>query len=548
MVKQACLLLLFLLIIYVCTKYVIGEKTTDQLLRFSFFPIHLWLRDSIFRLTGSNFITGIVWLFVGIFSFLLFIPIYWLNHTFGFVFAYYLFAGYVSSVFPQKHNLTKASKLGKSKYHSYYDLKRKGLITNSGIILGQKRHHIVAKPIDFEGNVAIFGGPGAGKTAGNLIPTLLFYPGNALVVDIKSELLNKTGHQHANKKVLDFVQPGQSYDPLTSIKIYSDATMLSKILIPDSPDKKNYFIEKAQNILASICWDLKEQNSFSEVAKFLTENSIEDVIKYLRNSPRTEKHILNNTTANINSEQLAHISSVLYKSVVDFVTDPVLKQLASRQSGNIRPEDIENNWVYINLPESELKVYRPYLDLFLAQNIDYLSHRPSNMHSNLLLALDDFPKLGYLPFLLDNICTLCSRNVSTMILSQSLAQLDRVYHKSGRKIIMDNMHYIVVHNALDHTTQQYFSDRTILQRYKAPKFPDNTNDRSDKRGGYFSLQRTSRKQRHMPLIQPNKFATLKHSILYTDNLEIVALEKSFWFDDPRMKALVEVDDNYGSSE
>ena len=77
-----------------------------------------------------------------------------------------------------------------------------------------------------EGNIAIFGGAGTGKTASNLIPTLLTYSGNAFVVDIKPELLAKTGHLHPNKKVLNFIEPQLAYDPLAVIESYTDVVDL----------------------------------------------------------------------------------------------------------------------------------------------------------------------------------------------------------------------------------------------------------------------------------------------------------------------------------
>ncbi|APB87271.1 type IV secretory system conjugative DNA transfer family protein [Lactiplantibacillus plantarum] len=326
------------------------------------------------------------------------------------------------------------------------------------MVLGKKQHRLVAKPSDFEGNVAVFGGAGTGKTAGNLIPTLLTFQGNALVVDIKPELLKRTGHLHPNKEVLNFINPKQSYDPLATLQTYTDVTDLAKTLIPISSDiKEPYFRESAQNILASACWEFKGQKSFSEIAEFLTATPADAIIKQLSASSKSETRILINAVAGIKTEQLASVMNELRNTLVIFATDPVLKQLAGHSANSIQPQDIETNWIYLVLPESKLKVYQPYLALIVAQFTRYLTQRPEKSQPNLLLALDEFPRLGYLPAFADAISTFAfSRNVSVMILLQSLAQLDQLYQETGRKIIMDNMHYVVVHNALDHTSQQYF--------------------------------------------------------------------------------------------
>jgi hypothetical protein len=90
MIDLIILVLLILLAIYAHKKRTTGEKLVTKPIRFFFFPVHWWLRDAIFKFTGSNLITGIIWLFIGMFIFLLFIPVYVINRTAGFIFAYYL--------------------------------------------------------------------------------------------------------------------------------------------------------------------------------------------------------------------------------------------------------------------------------------------------------------------------------------------------------------------------------------------------------------------------------------------------------------------------
>lgn len=75
MIDLIVLTLLVLLAIYAHKKHEVGEKLVTKPIRFFIFPVHWWLRDAIFKFTGSNLITGIVWLFAGIFIFLLFISV-----------------------------------------------------------------------------------------------------------------------------------------------------------------------------------------------------------------------------------------------------------------------------------------------------------------------------------------------------------------------------------------------------------------------------------------------------------------------------------------
>lgn len=539
MIDLIILVLLILLAIYAHKKHATGEKLVTKPIRFFVFPVHWWLRDAIFKFTGSNLITGIIWLFVGSFTILLAFPLYFFNKNASLIFAAYLLIGYFFCLFPQNTALASDSDLGRAKYLSYSELKRGGLVTNTGLVLGQKQHHLVAKPSNFEGNVAIFGGAGTGKTAGNLIPTLLTFQGNALVIDIKPELLKKTGHLHPNKEVLNFINPKQSYDPLATLETYTDVTDLAKTLIPISSDiKEPYFRESAQNILASACWEFKGQKSFSEIAEFLTANPADAIIRQLTASQKSETRILINAVAGIKPEQLASVMNELRNTLVVFATDPVLKQLAGHRTNSIQPRNIESNWIYLVLPESKLKVYQPYLALIVAQFTRYLTQRPEKAQPNLLLALDEFPRLGYLPAFADAISTLRSRNVSVMILLQSLAQLDQLYQETGRKIIMDNMHYVVVHNALDHTSQQYFSDRAGTKTAVAKSHSYGTGGSGGTIDALFGSSSTSYNQQSAPLIRPEEFATLKQPILYAYQLGVTSVDNAYWFENNRMKALV----------
>ncbi|GEQ50574.1 type IV secretory system conjugative DNA transfer family protein [Tetragenococcus koreensis] len=149
-----------------------------------------------------------------------------------------------------------------------------------------------------------------------------------------------------------------------------------------------------------------------------------------------------------------------------------------------------------------------------------------NQSDPILLALDEFPRLVYMPAFTDAISTLRSRNVSVMILLQSLAQLDKIYQENGRKVIMDNMHYVVVHNALDNTSQKYFSERAGAKTAVI---------KSRNRG---SGGATSYNPQSVPLIRPEDFATLKQPILYAYNLGVTRVDKAYWFKNNRMKSLV----------
>jgi len=502
------------------------------------FPIHYFIRSTVFTAFKSNGLAFFIVFITGGFTFLLAMPLWYINEKASMIFLAYLAISWIACLLPQKTSLVSGD-LGKAFFLDKNDLKKGGLLSNNGVVFGKKGNQLVAKPSSMEGNIAIFGGAGTGKTASNLIPTLLTYSGNAFVVDIKPELLAKTGHLHPNKKVLNFIEPQLAYDPLAVIESYTDVVDLAQTLIPINPDiKEPYFKESAQNILASACWEFKNEKSFSEIAEWLTANPADQIIQQLAASEKSETRILINAVAGIKTEQLASLMNELRNTLVVFATDPILRQL-SGNGASITPQDIEENWIYLVLPESQLQVYQRYLSLIVSQFTRYLTKRPEHATPNILMALDEFPRLGYMPAFTDAISTLRSRNVSVMILLQSLAQLDKNYQETGRKLIMDNMHYVVVHNALDNTSQKYFSDRAGSKTAVIKGRSYNGGGSTGTVDALFGGHSTNYSQQSVPLIRPEEFATLQQPVLYAYKLGVAQVDKAFWFKDVRMKAMVD---------
>lgn len=174
---------------------------------------------------------------------------------------FYICLGFLSMNFKQKEELvTISGDLGKADFVSKNQLKQADLINGgSGIVFGKLSHSFVERPTNKDGHVSIVGGTRIGKTSSNLIPTIVRWQGTGLVLDVKPEILAKTGHLKENKKIISLKTKQDCYNPLQFIRTISDVLDLAKILIPIPPAiKETYFKTTAQNILASACWEFKE--------------------------------------------------------------------------------------------------------------------------------------------------------------------------------------------------------------------------------------------------------------------------------------------------
>ena len=505
------------------------------------FPFHnlvdKWLRQKVpFTWLHSLIITS---LFFG--SFYLFaIPaeMYNRNRTnvglaVGIIF--YICFGFLSVSFKKQDNLvTVSGDLGKADFVSKEHLKKAHLINGgSGIVFGKVKQSFVERPTDKDGHVAIVGGTRTGKTSSNLIPTIVRWQGTGLILDVKPEILAKTGHLKENKKVLSLKSKQDCYNPLQFIHKISDVLDLAKILIPIPPAiKETYFKTTAQNILASACWEFKESMSFSAVAEWLCDTQSSEIVEQLQKREKRETRMLINAVDNIKTEQLASVMNELRNTMIPYAVDEQLRYITG--SNGVLLSDIETNWIYIELEENKLEVYNAFLALVISQFVKYLASRKEYQEPRILLALDEFSRIGKMELLVDSIATLGGRGVTTMILFQSLAQLDKVYGSDSRKIIMDNIHYTLVHNATDTDSQKYFSDRAGTKTSIVQSM-SRDNDR-------WSLKKNhSYNQQSTPLIRPEEFANLEKPILFAYQVGICTVEKSYWFKNTEMKQLLEIE-------
>jgi len=91
------------------------------------------------------------------------------------------------------------------------------------------------------------------------------------------------------------------------------------------------------------------------------------------------------------------------------------------------------------------------------QFLNFFEQRPQYNNRPILFMLDEFPRLGKIPAILDGVAVLRDKKITVCPIIQSLAQLDYIYGDKARKIIVDNCSYKVVLSAEDADTQEYFS-------------------------------------------------------------------------------------------
>ena len=98
------------------------------------------------------------------------------------------------------------------------------------------------------------------------------------------------------------------------------------------------------------------------------------------------------------------------------------------------------------------------ITLMYKQLFRYLERRPEKYSQEgrnceqILLLMDEFPRFGRIEGMDSAMATLRSKRVSICLMIQSLAQLDELYGKNGRRTILDNCSYKVILGANDPET------------------------------------------------------------------------------------------------
>jgi len=139
------------------------------------------------------------------------------------------------------------------------------------------------------------------------------------------------------------------------------------------------------------------------------------------------------------------------------------------------------------------------------------TYRKSSELPPVLLLLDEFPRLGKIPSIVNGLTTLRSRGVTFALFIQSLAQLDEIYGEKVRSVIADVCEYKALLKTTDVTSQEYFSKLAGTSVSTHRSMSASHDLYTDRTIGYNRNIAEARE----PNIYPHEFATLEDVVLFT---------------------------------
>ena len=474
---------------------------------------------------------------------------------------------------------------GSSRFATPADLEGSNLLSAPhGIILGVWDRPKQAKPrylIDGDENhVLVYAPPKAGKTTAIVIPTLLTWPGSALVLDIKGELHSRTaGYRKTFGRVVRF-QPScrdgsaARYNPLAAVPrglgdVAHVQEIADSILNPDGREEgaDTFWRGAAHELLVGLilhCLYAGPQRSLTAcafmlsdparpieetlVAMLATEHDPEGQLGFvdpLTGAPtRTHPVVAATARGLLQMHERTRAGVVATAQVaLSLFRDPILA--SNTALCDFTPEDLfasdQPLTVYLVVPLSDVLRLRPVLRMIINQMLRRLtSELPSDptpaaragLRHELLLVLDELAQLGRLELFERALGLVRGYGIRALIAVQAISQLRTLYghHES----LTSNCRTQVVYAPADVETAQVISEMTGTTTVTVEREVRSGGPLLLKRGGAtYSLNDSSRK-----LLTADEVRRLPadRCLVFSTGLPPVMAKRLPYFEDPLLSS------------
>lgn len=373
----------------------------------------------------------------------------------------------------------KVETYGSARWATPAEVKGAGLLGADGVVLGRLERDYLRH--DGPEHVLCFAPTRSGKGVGLVIPSLLTWPGSAIVHDIKGENWHLTaGFRAKHGRVLLFDPTNASssaYNPLLEVRRgeweVRDVQNIADILVdPEgSLERRNHWEKTSHALLVGAILHVlyaERDKTLAGVANFLSDpaRSIDATLAAMMKTPHlgdagphpvvasAARELLNKS----DNERSGVLSTAM--SFLGLYRDPVVAKVTARCDwriadivGSAKPATL-----YLVVPPSDINRTKPLIRLLLNQIGRRLTedlNARSDRH-RLLLMLDEFPALGRLDFFESALAFMAGYGLKAFLIAQSLNQIEKAYGPNNS--ILDNCHVRVSFATNDERTAKRVSD------------------------------------------------------------------------------------------
>ena len=368
---------------------------------------------------------------------------------------------------------------GSARWAEKGEVKAAGLLDPDGVVLGRYDREYLRH--DGPEHVLCFAPTRSGKGVGLVVPSLLTWPGSAIVHDIKGENWQLTAGfraRHGRVLLFDPTNPNSSaYNPLLEVRRgeweVRDVQNIADILVdPEgSLERRNHWEKTSHSLLVGAILHVlyaEKDKTLAGVANFLSDprRPVESTLRAMMRTPHlgevgphpvvasAARELLNKSE----NERSGVLSTAM--SFLGLYRDPVVAQVTRRCDwrigdivGGVHPVTL-----YLVVPPSDINRTKPLIRLILNQVGRRLTEdlQGKDDRHRLLLMLDEFPALGRLDFFESALAFMAGYGLKSFLIAQSLNQIEKAYGPNNS--ILDNCHVRVSFATNDERTAKRVSD------------------------------------------------------------------------------------------
>ncbi len=371
------------------------------------------------------------------------------------------------------------STYGSARWARPDEIKAAGLLGPDGVVLGRYDHAYLRH--DGPEHVLCFAPTRSGKGVGLVVPTLLAWPGSAIVHDIKGENWQLTAGfraKHGRVLLFDPTNPeSAAYNPLLEVRRgeweVRDVQNIADILVdPEgSLERRNHWEKTSHALLVGVILHVlyaEADKTLAGVAAFLSDPNrpIEATLSAMMQTTHlgdagphpviasAARELLNKSP----NERSGVLSTAM--SFLGLYRDPVVAAVTRRCDWRISDivGDRRPMTLYLVVPPSDISRTKPLIRLILNQVGRRLTEdlNAKAKRHRLLLMLDEFPALGRLDFFESALAFMAGYGLKSFLIAQSLNQIEKAY--GANNSVLDNCHVRVSFATNDERTAKRVSD------------------------------------------------------------------------------------------
>ncbi len=443
---------------------------------------------------------------------------------------------------------------GSARWAENKEIHAAGLLGPDGVLLGRYDRDYLRH--DGPEHVLCFAPTRSGKGVGLVVPTLLTWPGSAIVHDIKGENWTLTaGFRAKHGRVLLFDPTNtksSAYNPLLEVRQgeweVRDVQNIADILVdPEgSLDKRNHWEKTSHSLLVGAILHVlyaEPDKTLAGVANFLSDprRPVEATLRAMMDTPHLGEagvhHVIASSARELLNKSENERSGVLSTamSFLGLYRDPVVARVTDRCDWRIA--DLVGSkkpvTLYLVVPPSDINRTKPLIRLILNQIGRRLTEELtlSGKRHRLLMMLDEFPALGRLDFFESALAFMAGYGLKSFLIAQSLNQIERAYGPNNS--ILDNCHVRVAFATNDERTAKRVSDSLGT----ATEMRDSTNYAGHRLAPWLGHLMVSRQETARPLLTPGEIMQLPPAdeIVMVAGTPPIRAKKARYFEDARLQ-------------